>query len=98
MIDEFLWILSAALGAWFIVATALLFKRKAISFRPDHLKIIAGDVRNYFRFRATDHRQSLDELYRLLDLAPGSLPSTRGRAASPDFLLIIARHIITHRP
>jgi len=98
MIDEILWTLAAALGAWLIVATTLLFKRKAISFRPDHLRIMAGDVRNYFRFRATDHRKSLDELYSLLGLPAGSLPATRGRAASPDFLLILARHIITHRP
>lgn len=93
-----LWFAAAAVAAWLVGLIVVKLRCKAFSFRPGHLRIVAGDVRNFFRFRVTDHRAALAELYDLLDLPEGALPSTRGRAASPDFLLILARHILTHRP
>ena len=43
-------------------------------------------------------RESLDRLYLKLGLPRGSLPPTRGWAASPDFLNILYDHILSHRP
>lgn len=94
-------LIGLAAGAGIIcvaIRIILGIRRKAFSLRPAHLRIVAGDVRNFFRFKVGDHRSSLAELHDLLDLPAGALPSTRGRAASPDFLLILAKHILTHRP
>lgn len=42
--------------------------------------------------------ESLAKLYHLTGLEPGALPPTRGWAASPDFLLVLARHILENKP
>lgn len=42
--------------------------------------------------------EHLDYLYRLLKLERGWLPPTRGFAASPDMLVMLAEHILTHKP
>jgi predicted O-methyltransferase YrrM len=47
---------------------------------------------------ATQQNEHLAQLYRKLDLQPGSLPPTRGWAASPDFLCIVADVILARKP
>jgi predicted O-methyltransferase YrrM len=48
--------------------------------------------------QTTQQLESLERLYLRLDLPRGSLPPTRGWAASPDFLNILYEHLISHRP
>mgnify|MGYP006287419809 CR=1 FL=1 len=47
---------------------------------------------------ATRQTEHLAVLYRKLDLEPGSLPPTRGWAASPDFLNVLHDHVVDHEP
>jgi len=52
----------------------------------------------YMILSATQQLEGLDGLYLRLGLPRGSLPPSRGWAASPDFLNILYEHLITHRP
>lgn len=47
---------------------------------------------------STRQTETMDRLLTLLKLRRGDLPPTRGWAASPDFLLILARHVLKERP
>lgn len=48
--------------------------------------------------RATQQLEALDGLYARLHLERGTLPPTRGWAASPDFLTILYDHAARERP
>ena len=48
--------------------------------------------------QATQQAEYLDALLRALDVERGWLPPTRGIAASPDFLLAVASHLLAAKP
>ena len=82
-----------------ILACVLLLELYTLhKLRAAHLMLY--ELRDSSRTAATaDFRQmeALIGLYAELDLH-ASLPATRGWAASPDFLLQLATHAISHRP
>jgi predicted O-methyltransferase YrrM len=64
--------------------------------------LMSFDIRNAIERMSTNGQlfwqlQALDGLYRDLKFTR-ALPLTRGWAASPDFLAILARHALDHRP
>ena len=48
--------------------------------------------------QATQQQEYLDNLRYALAIEPGWLPPTRGIAASPDFLLLVAGHLLATKP
>lgn len=80
-----------------IILAAIVFTaRKAIwAFRAaDALRLHT----NHIGEQTTQQLEHLDRLYLRLGLPRGSLPPTRGWAASADFLNILYEHLVAHRP
>lgn len=81
----------------FILAAIIFTARKVVwtyrATEPLRLGIIY-DIGQH----ATQQLEHLDRLYLRLGLPRGSLPPTRGWAASPDFLNILYEHLTAHRP
>ena len=78
------------------LAVALYAARKAW-----HLSRMVGwgnKLTQDVSWRTTQQIEALDGLYHRLDLPRGSLPPTRGWAASPDFLTNLCDYIEEHRP
>lgn len=80
-----------------IILAAIVFTaRKATwAFRADDALRLHT---NHIGEQATQQLEHLDRLYLRLGLPRGSLPSTRGWAASADFLNILQEHLSAHRP
>jgi len=82
------------------VALVLLILTAYILRKLTHVHLLLYDVRDQSRSGAASlfrQIEALQGLYAELDLK-GSLPPTRGWAASPDFLLELARHARQSRP
>lgn len=82
-----------------ILLLALLLRHvRKINRTVDRMKDIVGSELDAKLLAHTQQPEYLDKLYRITGMERGTLPPTRGWAASPDFLLTIAEIILEKKP
>lgn len=83
-----------------IIGLLLLTVRhvRIINRQVDRIRDLVDQEMTKKLVETTQQLENLDQIYRQTGLERGSLPPTRGWAASPDFLNAVYKAVIEHRP